>query len=195
MPRALALPLREQIVQRHQQGQPLQQIAQELDLSYRSVCHCWQRFCRLGEAGLPPDYNRCGTHQREFSEDLQQQVLALKKEHPRWGAGLIRLTLQPQFADTALPSARTLQRWFAAQGLTPVRSQRPPQARQRGQHPHDVWQMDAKERMRLADGSGASVLNVTDEASGASLGTAVFPPLPLGTSFCEGGSRGAAYSL
>jgi hypothetical protein len=182
MPRALPLPLREQIVRCHQQGQPLQQIALQLNLSYRSVCHCWQRYRVLGEAGLHNNYSHCGAKQTQFSRDLQQRVLALKKEHPRWGAPLIRLNIRAQFPQASVPSTRTLQRWFAQEGLTPVRYPRPHLSRPRGQHPHDVWQVDAKERMRLDDGTGASVLNVTDEASGAALGATVFPPLPLGAS-------------
>jgi hypothetical protein len=90
--------------------------------------------------------------------------------------------LAEQYPATQLPSVRNLQRWFAQAGLAPVQSRRPPRVQQRGQEPHDVWQIDAKERLRLADGTGACVLNVTDEASRAALGASVFPPLPLGAS-------------
>ena len=46
--------------------------------------------------------------------------------------------------------------------------------------PHDTWQMDASEQLRLGSGQGISWLRLVDEYSGAFLGTTVFPPLPLG---------------
>ncbi len=53
MPRALPLPLREQIVARHQQGEPLNQIAKTQGLSYRTVLACWRRFRRAERKVLP----------------------------------------------------------------------------------------------------------------------------------------------
>jgi hypothetical protein len=69
-----------------------------------------------------------------------------------------------------------LQRWLHQAGLTP-----PPSVRvqclddRRAREPHDVWQMDAVECLRLADGSGACWLRLTDECSGAILATQAFP--------------------
>jgi hypothetical protein len=47
---------------------------------------------------------------------------------------------------------------------------------------HQVWAVDAKEQMRLKDGSAASWLVVTDEGSGAILDAQAFPPQKLGFS-------------
>ena len=116
---------------------------------------------------------------------MQETALALKREHPRWGAGLIRVELEQQFPQVALPSVRSLQRWFAEALLQPPRRKRPACVSRRAHQVHEVWQLDAKERMRLADGTGTCVLNISDEASGALLGALVFPPLPL-----ESGSGG-----
>jgi hypothetical protein len=64
--------------------------------------------------------------------------------------------------------------------------------RQRGKEPHAVWEIDAKERLQLGDGSASSVLSVTDEASGALLGATPFPPLSLEPGGGDGGAGGAA---
>jgi hypothetical protein len=189
MPRALPLPLREQIVEAHQGGQPLTVIAQVLHLKYRSVRQIWGRYRQAGEAGLQTHYAHCG-RASPFSPALHQAALTLKREHPRWGAGLIRLELAGQFPDQPLPRERTLQRWLQRAGLQPARPQPPPVARDRAQTVHEVWEIDAKEQMRLADGSGTSVLTVTDEASGALLEAVVFPPLPLGAGRPPGGAAG-----
>jgi hypothetical protein len=111
--------------------------------------------------------------------------LTLKREHPRWGAGLIRLQLAKQFPEEPLPHPRSLQRWFHDAHLQPTRATKPPVEKRRAREPHEVWEVDAKERMRLADGSSTCTLTATDEASGAIVGVAVFPPVSL-----DPGSRG-----
>jgi hypothetical protein len=60
-----------------------------------------------------------------------------------------------------------------------------PLAAGRASEPHQVWQMDAVECLRLLDGSAACWLRLTDECSGAILATSVFPhyrwsTVPLG---------------
>jgi hypothetical protein len=186
MPQALPLPLREQIVQLRRQGQTHAAVAAALHLKARSVRQIWARYRRAGPAGLTPDYDRCGHPGSRFPPALKEAALTLKREHPRWGAGFIRLHLADRFPGTEFPASRTLQQWFQAAGLQPARAQQPPVARDRARAAHEVWQMDAKERMHLGDGSGASTLAVTDEASGALLATVVFPPVSL-----EPGGRGA----
>lgn len=198
MPQAIALPLREQIVALRQQGMPLTKIARQLELSYGAVRRCWQRFCREGSAGLSPHYARCGCQKRRYPRALQETALALKREHPRWGGGLIRVELAQQFPKVALPSVRSLQRWFTQAHLQPPRSQRPAGISQRSRCVHEVWELDAKERMRLADGTPTCVLNVTEEASGALLGALVFPPVSLepgSGNRCPAGDAGPVCSL
>jgi hypothetical protein len=68
-----------------------------------------------------------------------------------------------------------LQRWLRHAGLTPPPAllvRRPDQSR--AGEPHQVWQMDAVERLKLLDGSGACWLRISDEFSGAILLTEVF---------------------
>jgi transposase len=177
MPRALALPLREQIAQLRQQGLSYRQIAECLDVKERTVREICRRYRQQGEAGLQIHYERCGVRGIQFPAPIYQAALSLKREHPRWGAPLIRLQLAEPFPDTPLPGVRTLQSWFRAAGLQPVRPLRPPPNRNAAHAAHEVWQVDAKERMRLGNGSGASVLTATDEASGAILEVRVFSPV------------------
>jgi len=179
MPRAIPYPIRQDIIQRHQAGHSLAAIAQELQLSYRTVRTFWRRYCASGDAGLQPSYARCGPQQRAFPPNLQHAARTFKRDHPRWGAGLIQLQLRKQFPSQPLPSWRTLQRWWQQDGLQPARRRAPPVARMRGQQPHEVWELDAKERIRLQDGSWSSVVSVVDEASGALLAARPFPPALL----------------
>ena len=51
MPRALPVPIREEIVRRHQQGEELAVIAVELGLSYHTVRQIWRLYRTRGADG------------------------------------------------------------------------------------------------------------------------------------------------
>lgn len=195
MPQPLPFPLRQELVRRHQQGETLLAIAQSMNAPYPTVRNWWRRYRHAGDAGLQTHYDRCGPQAPKAGRPLQQAALALKREHPTWGAGLIRLELGKRFPDQYLPQERAIQRWFQAAGLQPPRARRPPMERERGKVPHEVWEIDAKERFRLGDGSGTSVLCLTDEASGALLGATPFPPVSLEPGAGDGRPTGAAATV
>jgi transposase len=191
----LPFPFREQIAQRHQQGEPLTAIAAGLNVPYRTVRQWWRRFRDEGAAGLQTHYQNCGPKGPKTAPAIHTAALAMKREHPTWGAGLIRVQLLAQFPGQGMPKIRGIQRWFQAAGLQPRRAKRPPRERERAKEPHAVWQMDAKEQMRLSDGSGTSVLTVTDEASGAVLRLAPFPPVAVDPRRALDGAADAALAL
>src|SRR5438874_1771031 len=126
MPQALPLPLREQIVQLHRDGLSLVQVAHRLNVKERTVREIWRRFRDHGEPGLQTHYDRCGHPGIRFPAFIQEAALTSKREHPRWGAGFIRVLLAERFPDAVLPAERTLQQWFRATQLQPVPAQQPP---------------------------------------------------------------------
>jgi hypothetical protein len=179
MPPPIPLPLRQQVWARHQQGQGATAIARELHLCPRTVQHLVQRLHTRGHAGVQTDYH-APPPPAAAPEQVRREALFLRQEHPAWGAGFIRVRLRARHPSAALPSERTLQRWFgrtrepaAPPGRKPAREHR------RACAPHAVWQVDASERMRLATGQLVSWLRGVDEFTGAVLGTRVFPPRPL----------------
>lgn len=178
MPGPIENQIRETIVRRHQSGETLRSISEELKLSYETVKHLWQHWLKTGH--IEPNYERAKIRGTRQFQAIYGQVIQLKRDHPRWGAQLIQVELQ-KAGITALPSVRTIQRWFREAGVnrsTSIQQQRIKTV-QRGQQVHEVWAVDAKEAIRLADGSWASWLVMTDEASGAVLTTHVFPPPEL----------------
>ena len=175
MPRAIALPIRQEIVARHQAGETLIAIAAALDVKYRTVRGVWQCFRDRGAAGLAANYAACSKEGPRLPPAVYAAALALRREHPSWGAPLIRVVLAAQL-PAPLPSVRTLQLWFRHAGLAPLRRRRPPVERARGREPHQVWQLDAKEHICLGNGQQVASFSVVDEASGAVLSTASFSP-------------------
>ena len=192
MPRPLPMPIRQAIWQRHQRGQNVMTIAHALRLAPRTVRHLVHRFQRRSNDALAPSYRYGSASSSDTDDDVQQQALALRQQHPTWGAGLIRVILRRQQAE-ALPSERTLQRWFHKAGLGPAPAgRRPTPNSQRAEVAHEVWQMDAKERVKLKTGTQVSWLRIVDECSGAVLWTAVFPPRELGAGRARGGASRTA---
>jgi transposase len=147
-------------------------------VSLRTVQRLFARFEQRGDDGIAPDYRRCGQQQAgATAAPLVQHVCQTRREHPRWGSEMIRLELEDHY--DALPSARTLRRHLHAAGLHPAPAGRPPAADRprvpRAERPHQGWQTDASEQLRLRGPQKACWLRVVDECSGAFLKTWVFP--------------------
>lgn len=195
MPLAVAGPVRAELARRRLAGEPLVAIAAGLGLSYRTARGLWRRYRERGAAGLGPDYGRCGRRGPRCAAEVHEAALALRRAHPGWGAGLLRVELAGRCPGRPLPSRRTLNRWLRAAGLQPPRGRAPAGRVGRGRAAHAVWELDAKERLRLGDGSPASLLSAVDEASGAAVGAVPFPPLALEHGGPAGGPGGAARAV
>ena len=176
MGRALPTWMRKRIIKEHQNGKSLTQITHEQTLSYATVRRCWQRYKQRGIDALAPDYANCGKQQPGQQNLIYRAARYLKFLHRAWGAPLIRLKLEARYPDEAMPSVRTFQRWFKKAGLTPRRKRLPEQRRCWAKTPHQIWQIDAKERLGLSSGEQACYLTIVDECSGALLEALVFPP-------------------
>lgn len=169
---------RREIIVRHEQGESLASIARSLRRSYDAVRRIYQRSVETGR--LTPAYERCKQSEVRHAVGIYQAAIAMKAAHGGWGAGLILTELRDQYPAEVLPSVRTLQRWFRRAGVQKVGGDQVPKVKvRRGKVPHEVWAMDAKEDMQLADGSSVSWLTITDEGSGAILSTTLFPPSAL----------------
>lgn len=179
MPLATAMKYRREIVARREAGAKFTKIAQDLDMSYATVRNVWHHYQKTGV--LSPNYSAC-VH-RDIRKDKAQyeRAIELKGAHPSWGAGLIWVELAEEFEEETLASERTLQRWFHRAGLVSKKlkdSVRDVKSG-RGVQVHEVWAMDAKEEIKLEDGSYASWLTLSDEGSGAMLDSQTFPPQTL----------------
>jgi hypothetical protein len=99
--------------------------------------------------------------------------------HPTWGAELLRVVLAQEQPAAILPATRTHRRHLRRAGLQPAPAGRPPTSRRqhvpRADVPHQGWQTDASEELRLQSGRRVCWLRVVDECSGAFLQTVVFP--------------------
>lgn len=178
MGRATSLPLREQIRALQNQGVPPKMISEQLSVPYGTVKHLCRKFKSCRPDVLSPRYANCGRKPAPSDEVVKNRALALREQHPRWGAPRIRVELllsAPVPEQGRLVSTKTLQRFFRKKEAYPARRQSNGPSIGRSLAPHNIWEVDAKERFTLADGRPACYLTVTDEKTGAWLEAPVFP--------------------
>lgn len=174
MPKPIPVAIRRQIVERRQKGEKLVQIAKALDMPYESIRNVWRLYRKAGR--IQPNYAACGKRGVRCSQRVYRAAIFLKRLHPSWGAGLIRQVIIDKWSDEAVPHARSLQRWFRQVGMRSKGSKKRYEPRKgRGKAAHNVWEMDSRECITLANGQKVSWLLVSDEASGAMLSAGVFP--------------------
>jgi transposase len=176
MPRPIPIPIRLAAFRLWKQGRQTHEIAAWLGLARSTVRRLLARFRSRGDQGLEPSYHR-PTNAPVEPPVVIQAALRLRREHPTWGGGFIREVLLLGMPEEVVPSVRALQRWFVKYDLNPAPSgRRPVVGMARSVVPHETWQMDAKEHIKLSTDDEVSWLRISDECSGAILWSAVFPP-------------------
>ncbi len=164
-------------------GQPVVQIAEELQRSAMTVRKWWRRIRRQGLAGLSsPRRGRPATGVlATFAPEVKRRAVILKRTHPRWGAArvLIELQVNPELVGQALPSCSRLAALFKQDcpEAVAIRTRRsaPTQAPAPAQAVHEVWQIDHQEKVVLADGTLVTVCNVRDPLGAAMLASYAVP--------------------
>jgi hypothetical protein len=179
MPAPTPLPIRQAMYRRFCQGATPADLSRVFGVPPSTARDLVRRWRGRAEGGVAPDYVRRPVPPPPPDHPAYVPALLLRREHPGWGAVLIRVYLGQQ-GIAPLPAARTLQRWFSRAGLGPAPpGRRPKTSEGRATTPHAIWEVDAAEEIRLGNGSMVSWLRVADEFTGAVLHTAVFPPRAL----------------
>ncbi len=185
----LSVDERAYLIRRKQAGATHRQVAAELGCARATVRKHWQAYRR----GRPPAAR--GRPRRgvlsTFASELRAQAVSLKAAHPHWGPANVRVELQAQgqLPATALPSLARLSALFRAecpQAVQPrqhgvFRQVPPPPARR----PHQRWQLDAKESVRLSDGTQVTVLEARDPAGALMITSRVWVTPPAGGGGCR----------
>lgn len=179
MGQATSLVLREQIYALQSQGAGPKAISEQLNIPYGTVKHLCRKFKLCDKECLAPKYANCGRKPFSDLEASKKRALELRQQHPKWGAPRIRVELQLERSAAsggeALSGIKSLQRFFRKKEAYPLRRQSAEPSIGRSLAPHNIWEVDAKERFTLEDGSPACYLTITDEKTGAWLEAPIFP--------------------
>ena len=166
---------RMKVIELHiEEKQSMSKISTDLGISYTCIRTWVKRYKEEGEKGLIPKYDM-NSRPSNFSPEVINQAFEYKKVHPKWGAPFIIVKLEDDFPEKLLPKARWLQQLFNREGLQPQKAKLPNPKIKWAKQVFDCVQVDAKERLKTADGKDCCYLNFVDEYSGSELDAFLFP--------------------
>ena len=124
------------------------------------------RFRDAGRTGLADASRRPRSSPSKTAAAVEQAVLALRQQHPAWGARKLRAWLLDH-GQRDLPAPSTIQAMLTRAGLIRAADSAKHRAFQRFEHaaPNDLWQMDFKGHFALTSGARCHPLTVLDDHS------------------------------
>jgi transposase InsO family protein len=128
------------------------------------------RYKVEGPAGLKDRSRAPHHHPNEVDAEREAAILALRAEHPTWGAKKLRRTLGERHSEIEWPALSTIAEILDRHGLVRRRKLRRRGASQlsplaRAEAANQVWGMDFKGWFRTGDGQRCDPFTVSDLAS------------------------------
>jgi transposase InsO family protein len=185
------------------EGRSKSEVAREYGVSRRWVITLVQRYLIEGDAGLQPRPRRPHRSPNRTAKDIEDEVVALRKELERDGheAGAATIAFHLQRRHGVSPAVSTIWRILSARGfVTPQPHKRPKSSyiRFQAEQPNERWQLDIT-HWPLADGTDVEILNIIDDHSRLCLASdtlPVFKAQDVNTSFNKAvGAHGNPASL
>lgn len=105
------------------------------------------------------------THPMKTLPEIEDAILALRREHPGTGARKIQHILKRRGID--VPSVKTVNAILKRNGCITLQASRAAQHYRRfeADHPNDIWQADFKGNFLMNDGERCYPLNIIDDHS------------------------------
>lgn len=112
MGQATSLAHRKSIIELRKSGKRHIEISHTLSIPLSTVKLMWLRYKKDGEQGLATKYHNSGIKIKRSTQLMYRATLWLRRLHPAWGCGRIRIALLSRYDATILPSERSMQRWL-----------------------------------------------------------------------------------
>jgi transposase InsO family protein len=150
-------------------GRPKAEVARDYGVSRRWVHELVKRFQAEGEAGLAPRSRRPLRSPHQISGELEEQIVALRKELADQGldAGAHTISFHLERRHGSSPAVSTIWRILTRRGFVSPQPQKRPKSsfiRFEAEMPNERWQADVT-HWELADGTGWEILNIIDDHS------------------------------
>jgi len=159
-------------------GSNFSALCQMFDIS-RPTGYKWlRRYLEEGGVGLRDRSRRPRHSPQRTSEALEERVVELRRRYPYWGPRKLRRLLRDLVSPAELPAvvtvARILRRYSLITPPIPP-PQWPAVQRFAAAAPNDLWQMDLKASLRLADRRNHYPVGLLDDHSRYLLGLWLLP--------------------
>jgi transposase InsO family protein len=151
------------------EGRTKSEVARDYGLSRRWVHELVRRFEAEGEQGLEPRSRRPGGSPHRISDDLEQEIVELRKHLSERGldAGAHTIAFHLERRHGGAPAVSTIWRVLCRRGfVTPQPQKRPKSSFMRfeAEMPNERWQADTT-HWHLADGTDVEIMNAIDDHS------------------------------
>lgn len=175
MGRAIPYDYRRKIVRERLEGKSFEEITANLGFpaTVRGVRKIYARYEARGEDGFQTDFKKNGRREQYIDQEMWAAIEALREGKQR-GANYI-FSLRCSQGQTT-PSERTMQRKWKSLGTNRPKGGAKKREKIFPKKPHEVWEVDGKEQMKMVTGEEVTWMNVADKASGADLFAELFPP-------------------
>jgi transposase InsO family protein len=128
-----------------QDGANVSQLCQRFEISRKTGYKWLQRAEQEGATGLLDRSRRPAQSPKRTGEVIEELVMQLRAQHPRWGARKLCRRLQ-DLGHADIPTPSTINRILQRHGLISEHASQASQPWTRFEHaqPNDLWQMDFK---------------------------------------------------
>jgi putative transposase len=146
------------------------ELAERYGISRKTAYKWVDRYDEDAAAGLAERSRAPHTHGRATPAAIGAAVLALRRQHPRWGPKKLRAVLREREPRGAWPAASTLGDLLRRAGVSAPRRRARyvvplTQPLAAAATPNDVWTADFKGWFRTADGTRCDPLTIADACS------------------------------
>lgn len=137
----------------------------------RQTGYKWtKRYSQSGEAGLEEHSRAPHNCPHAVKDSIQQAIVELRREHPRWGPRKLRAYLQARQPRRSWPASSTIGVLLSQHGLAHARHprRRTPRCSEplsHAQAPNQVWCADYKGWFYCGDGKRCDPLTISDAFS------------------------------
>jgi transposase len=160
---------RMQFVARRLAGEAMAELCREFGISRKTGYKIFDRYQECGIQGLTDRSRRPYRYANQLPFQVENFIMNVKHEHPRWGARKIRERLLRRFSGIPIPAKSTIHTVLDRHGLVErrgrVRRRAQGTSLSLGQHPHELWCTDYKGEFLLGNHKYCYPLTVTDHAS------------------------------
>src|SRR3989337_134991 len=162
---------------------PVIELAERFSISRKTAYKWIDRFEEEGQTGYREHSRRPGSCPWQTEAAIVQELVDLRKAHPRWGPRKLLDLMHKRNGQRKLPAVSTAALILARQGLARYkrryRRAHPGCPKTIPQGPNDIWAADYKGQFRLKNGQYCFPLTVSDLASRYVLGVDAHPAISL----------------
>lgn len=162
---------RRKFIEQYESGDwSMAELCRIFEISRQSGYKWLSRSQQQGDAGLADRSRAAHRHPNQTAARIEQQIVALRHQHPSWGPRKLQCVLQTRKPKVSWPAISTIAALLKREGLAVARKhrRRVPLYTQPLQHAgraNDVWCADFKGYFRTRNGDRIDPLTMTDAAS------------------------------